>query len=152
MEIQSLLRRNIEHISLECLKIEQLCAIYISRQVGGQVGVRMLDGHGFDETALLRDLRTWWDAEVGADDPFAPPKPPAGTIFDVLPAIDSLGVVAGLLLIETHLPCKVPLRLIRRGGYNSFDDMVADLMPKLRDLVKKHTQKQKETASKEEVA
>lgn len=111
----------------------------------------MLGGGGFDETALLRDLRTWWDGEVGGGDPFAPPKPPAGTIFDALPEIDSLGVVAGLVVIEAHLPCKVPLRLIRRGGYNSFDDMVADLMPKLRDLIKKHTQKQTEKPPKEEV-
>lgn len=111
----------------------------------------MLDGDGFDEAALLRDLRTWWDAEVGGDDPFAPPKPPAGTIFDALPAIDSLGVVTGLVVIEAHLPCKVPLRLIRPGGYKSFEDLVANLTPKLRDLVKKHTQKQREKASKEEV-
>lgn len=110
----------------------------------------MLNG-AFDEAALLQDLRIWWDGEVGGEDPFAPPKPPAGTIFDALPAIDSLGVVTGLVVIEAHLPCKVPLRLIRPGGYNSFDDLVADLMPKLRNLVKKNTQKRKDKAPKEEV-
>jgi len=114
------------------------------------VGYTMVFG-GLDEAALLKDLETWWNEEVGGNDPFAPPKPPAGTIFDALPAIDSLGVVAGIVVIEAHLPCKVPLRLIRPGGYNSFDDLVADLMPKLRDLVKKHTPKQTEQAPKEEV-
>jgi hypothetical protein len=110
----------------------------------------VVDSDEFDEAALLKDLRDWWDAEVGGDDPFAPPKPPAGTIFDALPAIDSFGVVTGLVVIEAHLPCKVPLRVIRPGGYKSFDDLVADLMPKLRELVKKHSQKQKVKALKEQ--
>ena len=43
---------------------------------------------GFDEQALLADLKTWWDEQVGKDDPFAPSKPAAGTIMDVLPEMD----------------------------------------------------------------
>jgi hypothetical protein len=111
----------------------------------------MSDSDGFDEAALLQDLREWWDDEVGGDDPFAPPKPPAGTLFDALPAIDSLGVVTGLVVVEAHLPCKVPPRLIRPGGYNSFEDLVTDLMPKLRALVK-HAHRRKDVTPKEEVA
>ena len=103
----------------------------------------------FSEDALAEDLRAWWDGEVGdADDPFADPKPPSGTIFDVLPAIDSLGAVNGLLTIEKHVGFEVPSRIIRRGGYSSFDDMTSDLLPKVRAMVerRRHTPRRKEAA------
>jgi hypothetical protein len=94
----------------------------------------------YDEGALATDLKTWWDDQVGGgkDDPFADPSAPtAGTIFDVIPAVDSLGVVTGLITIEKHVGFKVSPRVIRRGGYNSFDDMITDLMPKIKILVEK---------------
>lgn len=95
----------------------------------------------YSENALADDLRAWWDREVGgADDPFADPKPPSGTIFDVLPAIDSLGAVSGLLTIEKHVGFEVPSRLIRHGGYSSFEDMASDLLPKVRVMVDRHRQ------------
>lgn len=97
---------------------------------------------GFDEIALIKDLQDWWSDHVGGgpDDPFADPAPTAtGTIFDVIPVIDSLGVVTGLLTFEKHVGFKVPPRIIRRGGYNSFDDMVSDLLPKVYALVAKKT-------------
>jgi hypothetical protein len=98
---------------------------------------------GYDETALAADLKTWWEEEGGgADDPLAAPKIPAGTIFDAVPAIDSLGVVAGLLAIEKHVPFKIPVRIIRRGGYDGFDDLKNDLIVKMRALAKHHYDKQ----------
>jgi hypothetical protein len=106
----------------------------------------------FDEDELIKDLRGWWDDQVGGgpDDPFADPTPSAGTIFDVIPVIDSLGVVTGLITIEKHVGFKVPPRVIRRGGYNSFDDMITDLLPKVHVLVEKkkvaHEKPKKEAA------
>jgi hypothetical protein len=73
----------------------------------------------------------------GEDDPFADAKPPTGTIFDAIPVVDSLGAVTGLITIEKHVGFKVPPRIIRRGGYNSFDDLIGDLLPKVRALVEK---------------
>lgn len=92
-----------------------------------------------DEAELIKDLQAWWDDQVGGgpDDPFADPAPSTGTIFDVIPVIDSLGVVTALITIEKHVGFKVPPHVIRRGGYNSFDDMVSDLLPKLQVLVTK---------------
>lgn len=94
---------------------------------------------GFDEEELIKDLQDWWDDQVGGgpDDPFADPAPSTGTIFDVIPVIDSLGVVTGLITIEKHVGFKVPPRIIRRGGYNSFDAMVSDLLPKVHAFVVK---------------
>jgi len=108
-------------------------------------------GSGFDEKALINDLKIWWDDQVsgGADDPFADSKPPTGTIFDVLPAIDSLGAVTGLITVEKHTGFKVPARVIRRGGYKDFDDLVTDLLPKVGALVEKHKEKQVKGPKKE---
>jgi len=104
----------------------------------------MSTGLGYSEDDLTRDLRTWWDEEVGADDPFADPRPPrAGTIFEVMPEVDSLGVVTALITIEKHVGFEAPARIIRAGGYRSFDEMAGDLLPKIRALAIK---KRKEAA------
>lgn len=108
-----------------------------------------MDEYSYSEKALSADLRAWWDGEVGgADDPFADPKPAAsGTIFDVLPAIDSLGCVNGLLTIEKQVGFEVPSRILRRGGYSSFEDMASDLLPKVRAMVeRRQTPRRKEAA------
>ena len=89
------------------------------------------------EDALIGDLRIWWDGEVGDNDPFANPRPATGTIFDVIPAVDSLGVVNGLLTIEKHVGFEVSPRIVRPGGYASFEDMTADLLPKVRAIVER---------------
>jgi len=106
---------------------------------------------GFDEKALLAELKTWWDEQVGQDDPFAPPKPPAGTIVDVLPEVDSLATLTALILMEKYLPCEVPPTVIRPGGYHSFEDMTQDMLPKLQGLIDKHLaqHKDKRTVKKE---
>jgi hypothetical protein len=99
------------------------------------------EDRSYNEDALVRDLRVWWDDQVGGgeDDPFADAKPPTGTIFDVIPVIDSLGVVTGLVTVEKHVGFKVTPRIIRRGGYSGFDDLVDDLLPKVRALVEKRS-------------
>ena len=49
--------------------------------------------------------------------PFANPTPgAAGTIFDVLPVIDSLSCISGLLTIEKHVGFEVPSRILRSGA------------------------------------
>ena len=98
-----------------------------------------MDEHSYSEKALSAELHIWWDGEVGGeDDPFAEPKPAvSGTIFDVLPAIDSLGCVNALLTIEKHIGFEVPSSILRRGGYSSFEDMASDLLPKVRAMVER---------------
>lgn len=101
-----------------------------------------MSDHSYSGEALAADLRGWWDAEVGgADDPFAAPAAASkGTIFDVLPAIDSLGCVTALLTIEKHVGFEVPPKVLRRGGYSSVDDMTSDLLPKVRVLAERREQ------------
>lgn len=105
----------------------------------------------YDEKALLNDLKVWWDDQIGGgeDDPFAMPKPAEGTIFDVLPTIDSLGVVSGLITIEKYVGFKIPPHVIRQGGYSSFDELSADLLQKVKALVEKRKQKPTKAPKKE---
>jgi hypothetical protein len=54
----------------------------------------------------------------------------AGTIGPQ-PAIDSLVVVEVLLELETQVPFDLPESLVRAGGYDSVDEVIQHLMPKL---------------------
>jgi len=95
----------------------------------------------YSEGSLIEELREWWDEEViGEDDPFANPKPIEGTIFDIQPAVDSLGVVKQLITIEKHVGFEVSPSIIKRGGYRTFDEMISHLIPRVRAL---HEQYQK---------
>jgi hypothetical protein len=96
----------------------------------------------YDEAALIKDLEVWWHDQVNgsADDPFRGPPLPEGTIFDVLPAVDSLGVVSALVTMEKHIGQRIPARVIRKGGYKDFEDMTGDLLPKIKALVEKTKQ------------
>ena len=47
------------------------------------------------------------------------------------PVIDSLVVVEVLLELETQVPFDLPESLVRAGGYDSVDEVVQHLMPKL---------------------
>jgi acyl carrier protein len=91
----------------------------------------------YSEDALIADLRRWWDEQVAdEEDPFAdPPRPRAGTIFEVVPVVDSLGVVSALVTIEKHLDFEIPPQIIKPGGYRNFEEMIADLLPKVRALL-----------------
>jgi hypothetical protein len=91
----------------------------------------------YSEDDLAADLKVWWDDQVAdVDDPFAHPRQPReGTIFGVVPVGDSLGVVTALLTIEKHVNFEVPARIIKAGGYRSFEEMLAHLLPRIRSLV-----------------
>ena len=54
------------------------------------------------------------------------------------PVIDSLVVVEVLLELETHVPFELPESFVRAGGYDSVDDVVQDLMPKLQQRWSQH--------------
>jgi hypothetical protein len=98
---------------------------------------RMSSGLEYSEDDLAADLKVWWDDQMGnVDDPFADPRPRRqDTIFEVIPVIDSLGVVAALCTIEKYVNFKVPARIIKAGGYRSFEEMLAHLLPQVRTLV-----------------
>lgn len=87
----------------------------------------------FPETAIVATLGTWWAAEIDAanSDPFAPP---AGTLADALPAIDSLTVMRLLILIETLIGFELPVSVVKRGGYGGLDEMINHLVGGVRTI------------------
>jgi hypothetical protein len=99
---------------------------------------------GYSEIDLIDELRAWWDSQVGdAQDPFATPHPPhAGTIFEIVVAVDSLCVVSALAKITKHIKIPVPPGIIKPGGYCSFEEMMSDLLPKIRVLMIKQSKKE----------
>jgi len=54
------------------------------------------------------------------------------------PVIDSLVVVEVLLELESHLPFELPERFVQAGGYDSVDEVVQHLMPKIKKRWSQH--------------
>lgn len=54
------------------------------------------------------------------------------------PVIDSLLVVEVLLELEAQVPFELPESLVRAGGYDSVDEVVQHLMPKLQKRWSEH--------------
>ncbi len=54
------------------------------------------------------------------------------------PSIDSLVVVDVLLELETQVPFELPESLVQAGGYDSVDEVVQNLMPKLQKRWSEH--------------
>jgi hypothetical protein len=98
----------------------------------------------YSEDDLAADLRDWWaDQVAGDDDPFTDSRPSkAGTIFEVVPVVDSLGAVTALVTVEKHVNFKVPPSVIKAGGYRNFEEMMGHLLPKIRALAVKKRQRE----------
>jgi hypothetical protein len=96
--------------------------------------------HSYPEKDIIRSLRAWWDTETGisgANDPFAAPEKADGSVFSIQPAMESLRIVNALVVIEKCVNFKVPVTVIKKGGYGCFDEMAADLVYKVRVLFDK---------------
>jgi hypothetical protein len=91
----------------------------------------------FDELKpqLRLELERWWEDEredLEADPP--PPDLASDPLWEGLPEIDSKAVVKASPFVRKYLGVELDPRLIRKGGYSSFDDLVEDLFPKLREI------------------
>jgi hypothetical protein len=64
--------------------------------------------------------------------------PTAPTGIGPQPMIDSLVVVEVLLELETQVPFELPESLVQAGGYDSVDEVVQHLMPKLQKRWSEH--------------
>lgn len=85
----------------------------------------------FPQSDVDSALDEWWEAE--AEDAELPPEP-TGTVdvMNPLMEIDSHRAVRALITIEEVLNVgHIPESIIKPGGYADFEEMKADLMPKL---------------------
>ncbi len=90
----------------------------------------------FNEKAglLVQELKAWFEEETAPIDGSSPPPAPAGaggSIVGMRPAIDSKRVVDAARVTRAVLDIELPPEIIKRGGYESCEEMINDLMPKL---------------------
>ena len=65
--------------------------------------------------------------------------PANDTVASAMPfELDSLVVVEILCVLDAILPFEIGESVVRAGGYDSVDEGLSDLLPKLNDLWKKH--------------
>ncbi len=86
------------------------------------------------EQELRKALEQWWEDEKADLEADPPPQDPAtDPLWDGMPEIDSKSVVKASPVIRQKIGADLDPKLIRKGGYTSFDDLANDLLPKLRD-------------------
>ena len=87
----------------------------------------------FPEADVRKCIQDWWNSEVENDgeDPFLDPAKMEGTLHQLLPTIDSLSAVNCLLGIETCIGVRIPVSVIKRGGYANCVEMEEHLLPRI---------------------
>lgn len=86
---------------------------------------------------LVQELQSWFEEETAPIDGSAPPAAPAGaggSIVGMRPAIDSKRVVDASRVTRAVLDMELPPEIIKRGGYESCEEMINDLIPKLEQV------------------
>jgi len=94
----------------------------------------------FPKAQVIEALSKWWASEKLETETLAAlaPEPKAKvSVLTPIIEIDSHRVVRALLEIEKVIGRDVPEKLIRSGGYESFEELIADLIPKVEKLVLK---------------
>jgi len=86
-------------------------------------------------------LDEWWESE---QEDAALPGDPAPVVDIMTPAteIDSHRAVRALLVLQEVVKFEIPDTAIRKGGYDDYADMKADLVPRLQALFEKERKKQ----------
>lgn len=99
--------------------------------MGKKAAVPTITKRNFDaiESQLREALRKWWEDEAQSFDAAV-----AGTsaVWQGMPEIDSKAVVKASPVIRSFVGVDLDPKMIRKGGYASFDDLAGDLLPKLR--------------------
>ncbi|MAB11754.1 hypothetical protein [Hyphomonas sp.] len=108
----------------------------------------------FDERAdeLSTALKDWYEEEAHAIDADIVSDAPSGTggsIISKTPAIDSKRVLDASSVTSEILDIEIPPEIIKPGGYDSCDEMLDDLLPKLRDVYSGKRKVKKRKAEKE---
>ena|SRR5690242_16341153 len=93
----------------------------------------------FPEQELRAALLNFWDQKVKErrKDPFSAKSKIEGTVYELVPALDSMTIVRSFVVVGKLLKMKIPVGLVKRGGYDSREEMLDDLIPK----IKKHYEK-----------
>lgn len=85
----------------------------------------------FPHSEIIAALDEWWETEI--EEAELPPEPEAPvSIMQPIVEIDSHRAVRVLITVEEVLGGgHIPESIIQKGGYSDFEEMKADLIPKL---------------------
>ncbi|WP_024576218.1 MULTISPECIES: hypothetical protein [unclassified Afipia] len=87
---------------------------------------------------LISALRAWFEEETtpidGVVDEADVPSGEGGSIVGMRPAIDSKRVVDATVITKKVLGIPLPPAIIKPGGYNSCEEMIDDIVPKLKKV------------------
>ena len=102
---------------------------------------------GRSETSLEDDLRSWWkgvqsDWDRKVDAPRGK-RQDGKELWDDMPVIDSKVVAETLPIFEHHLGIPLDVTLIKPGGYSSIEELISDLVPKMRDARRTEAQEKR---------
>lgn len=87
---------------------------------------------------LIAELKDWFEEETEAIDgsvEAGAPSGSGGSIMGMRPAIDSKRVVDATVVTKKVLDIELPPQIIKAGGYDSCDEIIADLVPKLERVI-----------------
>jgi hypothetical protein len=101
-------------------------------------------------TLLVEALRAWWKEESEdwdqlVEGPIADVPAPLD-VWDCMPTVDSKAVARSSPLFQKCLGIPLDVSLIRPGGYNTLDDMIDHLVPRMEEAAKKKTAKAEQEA------
>jgi len=90
---------------------------------------------------LSAELNAWWAQECGDWDTLVEGKSGGvllggEDLWNSMPVVDSKAVARTSPIFERYFGIPLDVRLIRRGGYKSIDEMIEDLVPKMLEIVK----------------
>lgn len=101
---------------------------------------------------LIDELKEWFEEETAAIDGSIVADAPSGTggsIMSTDPAIDSKRVLDASAATKKVLGIEIPSTIIKPGGYDSFDELLHDLLPKLEKVFTGEIKVKAHKASKE---
>lgn len=89
----------------------------------------------FPESEVRSALTEFWkkNSKEKKGGPFDEPDE-GDTLYNLVPALDSITTVRSFVVVSKILQMKVPIDLVKRGGYDSREEMLSDLVPKLQRL------------------
>lgn len=93
------------------------------------------------EAEIMDALDKWWEGEL-ADATLPGDKPVVPDIMKPGIEIDSHRAVRALVSLEDVVKFEIPETVIKEGGYADFEEMKADLAPKLLGLCEKKRKKE----------
>lgn len=110
--------------------------IVFEDRTGAMLNRTQISSHEDPTASLREDLLVWWSEEAGDWDALVADKgqaqlPGGADLWNSMPEVDSKAVARSSPLFEKHLGVPLDLKLIRRGGYESIDAMIDDLVPKM---------------------